>query len=71
MMIKSMLQYIPSYVMSIFLLSKSIITTIEKMNNSFSGVMVELVVHKSHGGMGFKDLVTFNLTILGKQGWKF
>jgi hypothetical protein len=27
--------------------------------------------HKTHGGMGFKDLTTFNLTMLGKQGWKF
>jgi hypothetical protein len=29
-----------------------------------------LSVHKSHGGMGFKDLTVFNLAMLGKQGWK-
>jgi ribonuclease HI len=29
-----------------------------------------LSVHKSHGGMGFKDLTAFNLSMLGKQGWK-
>jgi hypothetical protein len=29
-----------------------------------------LSVHKSHGGMGFKDLTAFNLPMLGKQGWK-
>lgn len=28
-------------------------------------------MHKTQGGMGFKDLSTFNLTMLGKQGWKF
>jgi hypothetical protein len=30
-----------------------------------------LAMHKSHGGMGFKDLTAFNLPMLGKQGWKF
>jgi len=28
-------------------------------------------VHKNHGGMGFKDLIAYNLAMLGKQGWKF
>ena len=83
-MIKSVLQAIPSYVMSIFLLPKSIINTIEKMMNSFwwghggssnRGIhwmsWERLSVHKSHGGMGFKDLYSFNLAMLGKQGWKF
>jgi hypothetical protein len=28
-------------------------------------------MHKNYGGMGFKDLTTFNLAILGKQGWNF
>jgi hypothetical protein len=28
-------------------------------------------MHKSHGGMGFKNLTAFNLAMLGKQGWKF
>ena len=28
-------------------------------------------MHKSYGGMGFKDLSAFNLAMLGKQGWKF
>jgi hypothetical protein len=31
----------------------------------------KLLVHKVHGGMGFKDLSAFNLAMLGKQGWKF
>jgi hypothetical protein len=30
-----------------------------------------LIVHKNNGGMGFKDLVSFNAAMLGKQGWKF
>jgi len=28
-------------------------------------------MHKTHGGMGFKDLTAFNLAMIGKQGWKF
>jgi hypothetical protein len=83
-MIKSVLQAIPSYVMSIFLLPDTIISTIENMMNSFwwgcggsrsRGIhwvsWEKLSVHKSHGGMGFKDLTAFNLAMLGKQGWKF
>jgi hypothetical protein len=30
-----------------------------------------LYVHKNYGGIGFKDLASFNVAILGKQGWKF
>jgi len=31
----------------------------------------KLSAPKIHGGMGLKDLSTFNLAMLGKQGWKF
>jgi len=80
-MIKSVLQVILSYVMSIFILPTFIISTIEKMMNSFwlghGGPKIRgihwmswenLSVHKTHGGMGFKDLTTFNLAMLRKQG---
>jgi len=80
-MIKSVLQAIPSYVMSIFLLPTSIISTIEKMLNSFwwshggsSGRGIHWLSWEKlsmHGGMGFKDLTAFNLAMLGKQAWKF
>lgn len=83
-MIKSVLQAIPSYVMSLFLLPTTLISTIEKMINSFwwgagggSNMGIhwlsweKLSMHKVHDGMGFKDLTTFNLAMLGKQGWKF
>ena len=83
-MIKSVLQAIPSYVMSIFKIPNSIVTAIEKMMNSFWWGMSggnnrgihwmsweKMSVHKNDGGMGFKDLSAFNLAMLGKQGWKF
>jgi len=83
-MIKSVLQAIPSYVMSIYMLPPSIISTIEKMMNLFwwghggsrnRGIhwlsWEKISIHKSHGGMGFKDLTAFNLAMLGKQAWKF
>jgi len=82
-MIKSVLQAIPTYVMSIYQLPVMLITTIERMMNSFwwgdggsnsRGIhwlsWENLSMHKVHGGMGFKDLTTFNISMLGKQGWK-
>ena len=83
-MIKSVLQAIPAYVMSIFQLPHTLIDSIEKMLNSFwwgNGKTTQRGIHwmnweklsapKIHGGMGFKDLSAFNLAMLGKQGWKF
>jgi hypothetical protein len=83
-MIKSVLQAIPSYVMSMFQLPSTLITTIERMMNTFwwghgstnhRGInwlsWEKLSMHKTHCSMGFKDLSAFNLSMLGKQGWKF
>ena len=83
-MIKSVLQAIPSYVMSLFHLPTTLITTIERMMNSFwwghgrtthRGInwlsWEKLSMHKNHGGLGFKDISASNLSMLGKQGWKF
>ena len=83
-MIKFVLQAIPSYVMSIFQLPTTLLDSIENMMNSFwwgNGKTTQRGIHwmnweklsapKIQGGMGFKDLSAFNLSMLGKQGWKF
>ncbi|XP_039687081.1 uncharacterized protein [Medicago truncatula] len=75
--IKSVLQAIPLYVMSIFQLPATLIDTIEKMMNSFwwghgrttqRGInwmrWEKLSVPEVHGGMVFKDLSAFNLAML-------
>lgn len=82
-MIKLVLQAIPTYIMSVFLLSKMLINDIDKMMNGFwwgnggasnRGIRwmawEKLSVHKFFGGMGFKDLASFNAAMLGKQAWK-
>jgi len=83
-MIKSVLQSILSYIMSIFLLPSTLIDSIEKMLNAFwwgnggnnaRGIhwlsWDKLTVHKKYGGMGFKDLTAFNMAMLGKQDGNF
>jgi hypothetical protein len=69
--------------MSLFTIPSSLCDEIEKMMNSFwwghSGAQNKgihwmswdkLAMHKNDGGMGFKSLSAFNLSMLGKQGWR-
>jgi len=78
-MIKSIMQVIPSYVMSIFQLPSTLINYIKKMMNSLwqgqgrtthRGInwlsWEKILMYKSQGGMSFKDFSSFNLAMLGK-----
>lgn len=82
-LIKSVLQSIPLYVISIFLLPVTLLNEIKKMLNSFwwgqnstnsRGMhwlsWEPLSVPKIFGGMGFKNLKAFNMAMIGKQAWK-
>ncbi|KAA3477127.1 RNA-directed DNA polymerase [Gossypium australe] len=74
--IKSVLQAIPNYAMTCFLLPKSLC---EKLENIFYGKKKKgihwcqrkfMCRSKEEGGMGFRNMSQFNISLLVKQGWR-
>ncbi|KAG6730912.1 hypothetical protein I3842_01G104000 [Carya illinoinensis] len=80
-LIKSVLQAIPTYTMGIFVLPKSITDRLDKLLRKFWWGFNEdhtkiqwvkwdrLSKPKDQGGQGFRNFRSFNLALLAKQGW--
>lgn len=82
-LIKTVAQAIPSYGMSCFLLSKTLCQDIERILNKFwwgskandnKGIKWHaweaMSMPKSQGGLGFRNLHGFNISLIGKHCWK-
>ncbi|KAJ8774442.1 hypothetical protein K2173_016888 [Erythroxylum novogranatense] len=81
-LIKSVLQSLPTYVMNLFLLPKGICEDLHQMMARFwwgttdnGGRKIHwlswarLARHKHFGGLSFKNIRHYNIAMLGKMGW--
>lgn len=83
LLLKTVAQAIPAYAMGIFLFPISLCQDMERLMAKFwwkhskdgwKGVhwkrWTASTIHKSKGGLGFRDLHDYNIALLCKQSWK-
>lgn len=82
-LLKTVVQALPSYAVSIFLLTKKLYSEMENLMCRFwwrissskkSGIhwmsWDQMSIRKTKGGLGFGRFHDFNVALLGKQGWR-